>query len=113
MRAFDILVFAVAIGGFVAIVDWNKFRSPGAELIAQQQEEQRLQDQNERAALAEQMRAAAIAEEQKREPIRKLQSQIDALDQQVHDARSKGKDWAPLEKEQEALEARKRELERQ
>ena len=74
--------------------------------------EQRLNDQKERAALAEQMRAAAIAREQKQEPIKRLQKQIDALEDQITYARQRGKDWRPLEKAQEALEAQKGELER-
>ncbi|MEY2438709.1 MAG: hypothetical protein QOI34_94 [Verrucomicrobiota bacterium] len=83
------------------------------ELAAQRLEEQRTIDQKERAALVEQMKAAAVAQEKKQEPINKLQIQIDALDQQINDARSKGKDWRALEKTQEALEVQKYELQRQ
>jgi polyhydroxyalkanoate synthesis regulator phasin len=95
----------------LALAGCNKSVSP--ELARQQQEEQRLKDQQERAALAEKMKAAALAREQKQEPIKALQKKIDALDAQISDARSKGKDWRPLAKVQEALDAEKYELERQ
>ena len=106
-----ILYLTIVLSGSLVVAGCDK--SPDSETEAQRREEQRLEDQKERAALAERMKAAAIAQEQKKEPIKKLQSQIDALDEQISYARARGKDWRPLEKEQEALEARKAELQRQ
>jgi hypothetical protein len=96
----------------LALAGCNKVDPNSPEVAAQRQEEQRLKDQQERAVLAEKMKAAALAREQKQEPIKALQKKIDALDQQISDARSRGKDWRPLAKAQEALEAEKYELER-
>jgi hypothetical protein len=106
-----ILYLTIILSGSLVIAGCDK--SSNSETEAQRQEAQRLEDQKERAALAERMRAAAIAQEQKKEPIKKLQSQIDALDQQIGYARARGKDWRALEKAQEALEAQKAELQRQ
>ena len=88
-------------------------RSPSPEELAQRQEEQRVQDQKERTVLIDRLKAAALAQDQKQAPIRNLQKQIDALDAQISDARSKGKDWRALGKAQESLEAQKYELQRQ
>jgi hypothetical protein len=106
-----ILYLTIVLSGSLAIAGCDKSSSPETE--AQRLEEQRLKDQKERAALVERMKAAAIAQEQKQAPIKRLQSQIDALDQQIIAARSRGKDWKALEKAQEALEAQKAELQRQ
>ena len=108
-----ILYLTIVLSGSLIIAGCDKFGSSSPETEAQRQEEQRLKDQKERAALVERMKAAAIAQEQKQAPIKKLQSQIDALDQQIGDARARGKDWRALEKAQEALEAQKAELQRQ
>lgn len=97
----------------LALAGCNKLDSTSPEVAAQRREEQRLKDQQERAALAEKMKAAALVREQKQEPIKALQKKIDALDQQISDARSRGKDWRPLAKAQEALEAEKYELQKQ
>jgi hypothetical protein len=91
----------------------EKYGLGSAELAAQRQEEQRVQDQQERAALVDRMKAAGIAQERKQEPIRNLQKQIDAIDERISDARSRGKDCRDLEKTQDALEAQKAELQRQ
>jgi hypothetical protein len=88
-------------------------RSPSPEELARRQEEQRAQDQKERAVIVDQMKAAALAQDQKQAPIRSLQKQIDAIDAQISDARSKGKDWRALGKIQDALETQKYELQRQ
>ena len=108
-----ILYLTIILSGALLIAGCDKFGSSSSETEAQRQEGQRLEDQKERAALVERMKAAAIAQEKKQEPIKQLQSQIDALDQQINDARSRGKDWRALEKVQEALEAQKAELQRQ
>ena len=88
-------------------------RSPSPEELARRQEEQRVQDQKERAVLVDQMKAAELAQDQKQAPIRNLQKQIDAIDAQISDARSRGKDSRALGKAQEGLEAQKYELQRQ
>jgi hypothetical protein len=88
-------------------------RSPSPEELARRQEEQRVQDQKERDVIIERLKAASLAQDQKQAPIRNLQKQIDALDAQISDARSKAKDWRALGKAQEALEAQKYELQRQ
>ena len=106
------LYFTALLCVSVSVAGCGRNSSLDIEALAQQKEEQRLQDQNERAALAERMKAAALAQEKKQEPIRALQKQIDALDVQITDARSKGKDWRGLEKTQEALEAQKYDLQR-
>jgi hypothetical protein len=107
------LYLTIVLSGTLVIAGCGKSGSSRLEEEAQRREEQRLEDQKERAALAERVKAGAFAQEQKREPIKKLQTQIDDLEQQISYARQRGKDWRPLEKEQEALEAKKAELERQ
>ena len=109
---FDTFYLPVILAAVIALSGCNKLDSTSPEVAAQRQEEQRLKDQQERAARAEKMKAAAIAREQKQEPIRELQKKIDALDRQISDARSRGNDWRPLAKTQEALEAEKYELEK-
>jgi len=84
-----------------------------SEMAAQKKEEQRLQEQKERADLADRLKAQAIEREKKQEPIRQLEIKIAALDQQITEAQQHGRDWRPLEKQQEALQAQKEELERQ
>jgi hypothetical protein len=63
--------------------------------------------------MIERLKAAAIAQDKKQNPIRILQKQIDALDEQISEAWEKRKDWRALEKAQEAFEAQKYEVERQ
>jgi len=105
--------FTVLLAGLCLTAGCDEEASPNSQVAAQRQEDQRLLDQKDRAALVERMKAAAIAADKKREPITKLQNQINALDEQITASRSKGKDWRALEKQQEALETQKRELERQ
>ena len=101
---------ATVLGTLIASASCDRFGWSNSEQTEQRREEQRLEDQKERDAVVERMKAAAIAQEQKQEPIKKLQTQIDALEEKISDARSRGKDWRPLEKEQEALEAQRDEL---
>ena len=108
----DTLYLPALLAAVLALAGCNKVDPNSPELVRQRQEEQRLKDQQERAALAEKMKAAALAREQKQEPIKALQKKIEALDQQISDARSRGKDWRPLAEAQEALEAEKYELEK-
>jgi TolA-binding protein len=109
IRRLEMLYFATLLAGLLSTAGCDKHASPGPEVG----EAQRLQDQQERAAMADRLKAAAIAQDKKQEPIANLQKQIDALDEQIRDARSKGKDWRTLEKAQEALETKKYELQRQ
>jgi uncharacterized protein HemX len=110
IRKLDLLYLAALLCVSLSVTGCGRNSSLDLEAAAQQKEEQRLQDQKERAALVERMKAAALAQEKKQEPIKALQKQIDELDAQITDARSKGKDWRALEKKQEALEAQKYEL---
>ena len=111
IRKASSLYFAVVLFGSLVIGGCDRFFS--SEDGTQRLEEKRLQDQNERAALVEKMKAVSIERQKKQEPIKNLQKQIDALDQQISYARSRGIDWRPSEKTQEALEAKKEELEKQ
>jgi len=113
IRKRDVLYFAALLVGLLPTAGCDKYASPSPEEVAQRREEQRVEDQKERAAMVERMKAAAIAQDKKQEPIKNLQKQIDALDVQISNARSKGKDWRALEKTQEALETQKYELQRQ
>ena len=113
IRKLKMVYFATLLAGLCLTAGCDEEALPNSEVTKRRQEEQRLQDQKERAALVEQMKAAAMAADKKREPIIKLQNQINALDEQITAARSRGKDWTALEKQQEALQAQKRELERQ
>src|SRR2546421_3359059 len=98
IRRLNILYRVAVLAAVVAVAGCDKFGSSNSDENAQRQEEQRLQDQKERAALVERMKAAAKAQEDKQEPIKRLQKQIDALDQQISDAHARGKDWRALEK---------------
>ena len=106
------LCCVAVVGAMLAVAGCDKSALSNAEL-AQQQEDRRLKDQKDRADLADRMRAEAIAQEKKQEPIKKLQSKIEALDEQISYARQRGKDWRALEREQDALLTQKEELERQ
>ncbi len=110
IRKLDLLYFTALFVGLLPSTGCNRHTSSGPEIVAKRQEAQRLQEQTERAALVERMKAAAIAEEIRQEPIRNLQMQIDALDEQISDAWSRGKDCKALEIAQDALEAQKYEL---
>ena len=113
IRKLDLLYCTVCLTGLPFVTGCEKYASPSPEEVAQQREVQRLDDQKERAAMVERMKAAAVIEDKKQEAMRNLQKQIDALDVQISAAHAIGKDWRPLEKQQEALEARKYELQRQ
>jgi anti-sigma-K factor RskA len=112
-RKFSRCYIAVLCALLFLTAGCDKYGLGSAELATQRQEEQRVQDQQERAALVERMKAAAVAQDRKQEPIRNLQKQIDAIDDRIGEARARGKDCRDLEKTQDALEARKAELQRQ
>ena len=112
IRKLDILYVTAFVAAFLSVSGCEKYSPPSLEIIAQQKEEQRLQDQKDRTAMVERMKAAALVQDQKLEPIRNLQKQIDALAVQISAARSRGKDCRALEKTQEALETQKYEMQR-
>ena len=107
------IFLAPVFAGLLGLTSCDAFRRPPLETPAQQQEEERLKDQKAHADLAEQVTAVAQTQDKKQESIKGLQAQIDALDQQISDARSKGRDCQRLEKAEEDLEAQKFELQRQ
>ena len=107
------IFLAPVFAGLLGLTSCHAFRRPPLETPAQQQEAERLKDQKAHADLAEQVTAAAQTQDKKQESIKGLQAQIDALDQQISDARSKGQDCQRLEKAEEDLEAQKFELQRQ
>jgi hypothetical protein len=112
VRKLDILYSAILFVGLIPTAGCDRYAAPSPEELAQRQEEQRVQDQKERAVMIDRLKAAALAQEQKQAPIKNLQRQIDVLEAQISDARSKGIDWRSLEKTQEALETQKYELQR-
>jgi hypothetical protein len=113
IRRFDVLCLAAVLAGLLPLAGCDKWRSYSEDAPHQEAEDQHFAEQKERAALVERMKAAAKAQDRKQEALRNLQTKIDAVDDQISDARRHGKDWRGLEKGQEALEAQKYELQRQ
>ena len=113
IRKLDVLYLAAVLASLLPLAGCDKWRSYSEDVPRQDPEGQRLTDQQERAALVERMKAAAKAQDMKQEAIKNVQRKIDAIDDQISDARARGKDWRGLEKAQEALETQKYELQRQ
>lgn len=113
IRRLDTLYLAALFVGLLPTAGCNKNTPPSFEVVAQRQEQQRLQEQKERTVMVERLKAAAIADDKKQEPIKNLQKQIDDLDVAISDAWSQGKDTRALEKAEDVLEEQKYDLERQ
>jgi hypothetical protein len=113
IRKLDILYCAAVLAGLLSLTGCDKWRSYREDAPPQDPEDQRLGEKKERSAMVERMKAAAKVQDRKQESIRNLQTKIDAIDEQISDARSRGRDPRGLEKTQEALETQKYDLQRQ
>lgn len=108
-----ILAFVIGPIGSLMVSKSDHVHQWGSAVWCHTQEEARINDSIERASLAERMRAEALVRGGQQKPIDDLQSQIDALQDQIMNARSKGQDVRALEAAQERLDAQKSELQHQ
>jgi hypothetical protein len=111
-RSGKIFSFVFGVIGSLMVSKSEQVHQWGSAVWFHMQEEARINDSIERASLAERIRAEALVRAGQERPLNDLQSQIDALQDEIMTARSKGQDVRGLEAAQERLEAQKSELQR-